>query len=126
MPPSARPLIVAFTVLSAVLPAPLAGAGDALQEPRRFVLEIRERAVQREEPVLRVTRGDTVELTWTSDERADLHLHGYDLEFEVRPGAPTTIEFEAHATGRYPVTSHGFGDDDYGHHTLLYLEVHPD
>ena len=56
-----------------------------------------------------------------------MHLHGYDLELSLAPDAPTEMNFEAFATGRFPVTSHGFGG--HGHDdeevVLLYLEVHP-
>lgn len=93
---------------------------------RRFDLEIRHRSVQPEGDVIRVSKGDRVTMAWTADERVSLHLHGYDIEFDVVPGEPTIRAFDAHATGRFPVTSHGFGDEHGGHHTLLYLEVHPE
>ncbi|NKB58729.1 MAG: hypothetical protein GKS00_20565 [Alphaproteobacteria bacterium] len=78
--------------------------------------------------VIRVTEGQMVELRWNTDETADLHLHGYDIEVKAKPGAPATMRFKAHATGRFPVTVHGFGNHHGGGHaekTLLYLEVHP-
>ncbi len=76
--------------------------------------------------VIRVTQGETVELVWHTDESAKLHLHGYDVEFSITPDEPTIIRLTAHATGRFPVTSHGFGGGhDHGHATLLYLEVYP-
>jgi len=95
-------------------------------EIRRFDLEIRDRRVQRDDNVLKVRKGDRVILNWTTDEQVALHLHGYDIEFDAAPGQSVEREFEAHATGRFPVTSHGFGGEHGGHHTLLYLEVHPD
>jgi len=73
--------------------------------------------------VIRVTRGERVELVWSSDERIRLHLHGYDLELEVTPDEPAVMSLVAHATGRFPITRH---DGDHGHETLMYLEVHPD
>ena len=77
--------------------------------------------------VARVTQGDAVTLRWTTDEAVSVHLHGYDMELAIAPDAPAEMSLEAFATGRFPVTSHGFG----GHHggdeetVLLYLEVHP-
>lgn len=120
------PRILWFTLIL-VISLPAGGAPDE-GDPgvHRFSLEIRDRHVQIEGNVIRVNRGDRVELAWTADERVTLHLHGYDLEFEVVPGEPAVREFEAHATGRFPVTSHGFGDEHGGHHTLLYLEVYPE
>ena len=93
---------------------------------KRIDLVISERKVQREEKTIRVTQGESLELVWVSDETAELHLHGYDISFEVSPEAPAVVTFEAHATGRFPVTSHGFGGHKgHGHEALLYIEVYP-
>jgi hypothetical protein len=35
-----------------------------------------------------------------------LHLHGYDIEKSVAPGAATELTFTAHATGRFPIYVH--------------------
>ena len=74
---------------------------------------------------IRATEGDEVELLCSSDERVELHLHGYDLKLEVRPGEPAKMVVKAHATGRFPITSHGWGDGGHGHHALTHLEVYP-
>ncbi len=75
-----------------------------------------------------VRQGESVQLIWHSDEAVQLHLHGYDIELDVQPDQPGVMQFNAHATGRYPVTSHGFGaSHGAGHHQgLLYFEVHPE
>lgn len=101
------------------------------QDVSRFELRINDRKVQMEKNTIRLTQGESVELVWSSDEAGELHLHGYDISFRVSPEAPVTIRFVAHATGRFPVTSHGFeghnGDDQrHGHAALLYIEVYPD
>lgn len=101
----------------------LAAAGPA--NVTRVEVDVRDRQVIGAD-VVRVTRGARVEMTWTSDEAASLHLHGYDIEFELHPGEPTALTFDAHATGRFPVTSHGFGSEGHDHETLLYVEVYPD
>jgi hypothetical protein len=111
-------VIALFTVTSQT------GADDAGLE--RIALDIRERQVQIDGKVIRVTQGQQVELVWTTDESVQLHLHGYDIEFEVKPDTPVSHRFEAHATGRFPITSHGFGESGHGHETLLYFEVYPD
>jgi hypothetical protein len=96
------------------------------QAVKRIELVISERKVQREEKTIRVTQGESLELVWQSDESAELHLHGYDISFEVSPQAPAIVAFDAHATGRFPITSHGFGGEKgHGHEALLYLEVYP-
>lgn len=92
---------------------------------RRIEIVIEDRQVTGGNEVVRVTQGERVELVWTTDEKVRLHLHGYDVEIDVTPEAPAVLALTAHATGRFPVTSHGFGDG-HGHDTLLYFEVYPD
>jgi hypothetical protein len=95
------------------------------EDSNRIEVTVEQRKIKGDN-VIRVTQGETVELVWHADEPARLHLHGYDIEFDVTPDAPTVIRLTAHATGRFPVTSHGFGGGhDHGHATLLYLEVYP-
>ncbi|NIM70388.1 MAG: hypothetical protein GTN86_09465 [Xanthomonadales bacterium] len=121
------------TLPSALLAAALlvatpfdAQVGRAQTSVNRIALEISGRAVRHDTGTVRVSQGDTVELVWTSDEPGLLHLHGYDLEFEVGPDGPSAYVFEARATGRFPITSHGFGGEQgHGHEALLYLEVYP-
>lgn len=111
--------------ISAIPSATLATESDDVANAvHRIVITLHNRKVVRDNNVIRITQGEEVELFWTSDETANLHLHGYDIEFKVTPDAPTPITFTAHATGRFPITSHGFGNQ-HGHNTLLYLEVYP-
>ena len=93
--------------------------------PRVIDVRIENRKVVAPSATVRVTEGDVVELHWTSDEPVELHLHGYDLEVHVRPDAPATMVVEAFATGRFPITSHGWGAGGHGHDALTYLEVYP-
>ena len=97
---------------------------------RLVELEIKHRSILNNPASLRVKEGEKIRLHWTTDEKVVLHLHGYDIEISVSPGTTTEMTFEASATGRFPITSHGFGtahsethDDEY---TLTYLEVYPD
>jgi plastocyanin len=53
--------------------------------------------------------GRTVRMTVTSDEHDELHVHGYDLEAELTPGEPGTIEFVADQTGLFEVEGHHSG-----------------
>ena len=78
------------------------------------------------EAVIRITQDQQVELLWITDEAAELHLHGYDIRFDIAPDTPAQVAFKAHATGRFAVTSHGFGGEHSdGHETLIYIEVYP-
>lgn len=90
---------------------------------RSFALDIQNGHVATDKRTIRVTEGDRVELRWTTDEAVELHLHGYDIRLDLKPGAPRTMTFEAHAAGRFPVGIHGSGG--HGHGALIYLEVHP-
>ena len=77
-------------------------------------------------PVIRLTEDQEVTIVWTTDEAAELHIHGYDIRIDISPDAPAETSFTAYATGRFAVTSHGFGGDHgHGHETLLYIEVYP-
>jgi hypothetical protein len=73
----------------------------------------------------RLTEGDFVELHWMTDEQVELHVHGYDLKLTVVPGKLGVLAFQAFASGRFPVTSHGWGKGGHGHEALIYLEVYP-
>jgi heme/copper-type cytochrome/quinol oxidase subunit 2 len=53
-----------------------------------------------------VTEGDRVVLRITADSPLELHLHGYDLQRNVEPGAPARLSFEADLTGRFEVENH--------------------
>ena len=77
---------------------------------------------------VRVSRGDAVVLRWSSDQRLELHLHGYDVETTVSPGTPAEMKIRARATGRFPVEIHGQGDSGSGHShkNIFHLEVYPD
>ncbi len=100
---------------------------DASAEELTFVLRIEKGRVPASMQLIRVKQGDVVKLQWSTDRRITLHLHGYDIEKTVEPGAVTEMTFTARATGRFPVAphipqaggSHGHGD------TLVTIEVYP-
>ena len=58
---------------------------------------------------VRVTQGEQVEITLSSDQPAELHLHGYDLSAQPEPGMPGTFSFVAKIAGRFPVEAHRMG-----------------
>ena len=125
-----RRRLLGATVAAAIA---LCGAGgvQAQDRPPRVVeIELREgrvsgpelRAPARGAPTLRLTRGDRVELRWSSDRTMDLHLHGYGIEMRADEGGTTVMAFLARAAGRFAVETHV----PAGRHlTVLYLEVHP-
>ena len=89
-------------------------------EPKRFDLRIENDRLSGDLKVIRVRRGDPVEIHWSANRRAVLHLHGYDIETVVEAGKPQIMSFTARATGRFPIETHGAR-----HSVLIYLEVYP-
>src|SRR5947209_3850086 len=79
-------------------------AGDAVQ---RFVLRIENGRLVDNRKTIQVKRGDKVELNWSADRRTVLHLHGYDIEITADVGRPQTMSFQARATGRFAIETHG-------------------
>lgn len=63
---------------------------------------------------LSVRQGDTVTINISSDRAGEVHLHGYDLTFETRPGEVASHTFRADKTGHFDIewesTSTPLGD----------------
>jgi precorrin-4 methylase len=102
-----------------------AGLALAQGQVRRFEIAIAERRVAPAQRVVRVAEGERVELRWSADEPLVLHLHGYDIETQVAPGAPAVTAFTARLTGRFPVEIHGERGAKQRHRALLHVEIHP-
>ena len=66
-------------------------------------------------------------MRWTSDRLVALHLHGYDIERAVQPGAVAEMSFTARAAGRFAV--YGGRPKSGGGHSheapIVTLEVRP-
>ena len=108
------PLLILFLATSSVV----AACGSEETKAITFNLDIENRSLEQEERVLRAEQGDAVTISLTADENVKFHLHGYDIEREVGPGAPASLEFIANATGGFPFTIHispGIDADDDGH-----------
>ena len=93
-----------------------------------FDLKIEKGRVPQNMRLIRVKQGDAVKLRWTSDRPIVLHLHGYDIEKKVEPGAVAEMAFEARATGRFPVEEHkpnAKGGHSHGEASLVRIEVRP-
>ena len=61
--------------------------------------------------------GDTVELRVTSDVAEEVHLHGYDVLFQLEPGAEVRVVFEANLPGVWEAELHP------SHRELFQLQV---
>jgi hypothetical protein len=55
---------------------------------------------------LTVSKGDTVTVEVSTDTPQEIHIHGYELEQEARPGAPAKFKFTADLEGIFDVESH--------------------
>jgi hypothetical protein len=66
----------------------------------------------------KVKKGDRVVLVVAADTSGDVHLHGYDLERPVAPGAPARIRFEATIPGRFEIELHAHPEIHVGELTV--------
>jgi hypothetical protein len=116
----------------AMLALVLASAGEVIVDTRAaeltFVLRIEKGRVPANMRLIRVKQGDVVKLQWSTDRRLLVHLHGYDIEKEVAPGAVTDMIFTARASGRFTVEPHLAKAPSGGHahgDVLVTIEVYP-
>jgi hypothetical protein len=96
-------------------------------EELTFDLKIEQGLVSPAMRIVRVKQGDVVKLRWTSDRLVALHLHGYDIEQTVQPGAVAEMNFTARAAGRFAVLR-GVPKSGGGHTheaPIVTLEVRP-
>lgn len=55
---------------------------------------------------IEVEKGERVRIVVRSDLADDIHVHGYDIEQPVGPGAPMTFIFRADIEGIFEIESH--------------------
>ena len=93
-----------------------------------YVLAVANGRVPDNMRLIRVKQNDVVKLRWRTDKPMSVHLHGYDIEREIKPGAVTDMTFTARATGRFTVEPH-VGKTKAGGHAhgdvLVTIEVYP-
>jgi hypothetical protein len=53
-----------------------------------------------------VAAGTAITLVVTSDVSDQVHVHGYDIEKELTPGTPVTLQFQATVPGVFEVELH--------------------
>jgi Multicopper oxidase len=110
---------------------PLNPSSQALSaEFSQISIAIHSRKVDPSQKTIRVTQGQTLDLTFTADEMVELHLHGYDRFLIVEPGSVAVMRLHANTAGRFAIEGHRFGSGagssrSRRHVVLLYLEVHP-
>ncbi len=93
-----------------------------------YALRITNGRVPDDMRLIRVKQNDVVKLEWSTDKPITVHLHGYDIEREIKPGTIMEMTFAARATGRFTVEPH-LGRTPSGGHThgdtLVTIEVYP-
>ena len=55
---------------------------------------------------LKFTTGELARIEVSSEAPDQLHLHGYEIRKEARPGKPASFRFEAKAEGTFELESH--------------------
>ena len=117
-------LALVIAALSAGMPAVMVAAQA---RELTFDLKVERGAVPADMRLIRVTQGDAVRLRFTTDRPITVHLHGYDIERRIVPGAVAEMQFSANATGRFPIEEHK--PDAHGGHShgevLVRIEVYP-
>ena len=77
---------------------------------------------------LEFEEGEQIVFRARADGPEEIHVHGYDIEQELKPGATTEMTFTARATGRFTVEPH-IGKTPSGGHAhgdvLVTIEVYP-
>jgi hypothetical protein len=127
------PVLRAVLMLARSVVASLAVAASsiflAMAAELVFDIKIQHGRVPDDMQLIRVKEGDVVTLRWTTDQAVVLHLHGYDIEKPIVPGAVTELTFTAYATGRFPLHVHAQGERAKSHAhqeaPLIDVEVYP-
>jgi hypothetical protein len=126
------PLRAALTLARSVvmlLPVAASSIPPAMAAELIFDLRIDHGRVSDNMRLIRVKEGDVVTLRWRTDQAVILHLHGYDIEQAIAPGAVTELTFKAYATGRFPIYVHGAEERGQTHAhremPLIDVEVYP-
>jgi hypothetical protein len=111
-------------LVPSVLALVLLLASTVIAAERVFDLTIVHGKLSGGQDTIRVQQGDDVVLRWHSDRPIVLHLHGYEIETPVVPGAVAETRFAARATGRFPIHVHA--GQARSEAVLAYLEVYPE
>jgi hypothetical protein len=118
--------VLSVFVLALCLSSTISTAAGATEVT--YVLAIANGRVPDNMRRIRVKQNDTVKLEWSTDKPISVHLHGYDIEQDIKPGAVSEMTFVARATGRFTVEPH-IGKTQSGGHAhgdvLVTIEVYP-
>lgn len=119
-------MALALAIAAGLIAAP--ALGDDPPPERVFEFAIEGGKLAGGARTVRVKQGEAVRLRWTADAPVMVHMHGYDLERRVEPGAVAEMAFTARATGRFTVYMHAPGAAPSSHHhgpPLVTVEIYP-
>ena len=95
---------------------------------KEFDLEIKDRKLTLNPPIIKLVQGDQVTFKVRADEEGEFHIHTYDEEIDVEPSKISTIQFNATLVGRYDIEWHlpkQAGQEEGEHVVIGALEVSP-
>jgi plastocyanin len=93
------------TATDQATPSPSASA-SADDDAVEIDIEIDGRDIEPAPSRVKVSKGDTVRLTVTSDVDNELHVHGVELFEDLPAGEPATVTFTAEQTGLFEIETH--------------------
>ena len=103
------PLAPAVLILLAAVGAACGGS-----DPEELTIPVRVEGEKLVPDTVKVKHKDMVTLSIESETGGQFHLHGYDIEQEVKGGEPTDFYFVAEVEGRFPITFHELEEESHG------------
>ena len=97
-------VLVAVLVLGGLFVLLRPEAPSGAPHDRKFDVSVKGGEMSPDE--ISADENDTVMLRVSTDKPIELHIHGYDVEQEVKPGREAEVDFKADLTGRFEIEDH--------------------
>lgn len=115
------------TTAQATTPGETAGDGETAkttkerpkEEVRMENVRIRDGKPVGGAKTFKYERGETIRLSFTADSAGEVHIHGYEDEFELTPDQAHVVRFKADLEGIFEIEEHDSGE------LLAKLQVSP-
>jgi hypothetical protein len=91
---------------SSVPPSASTSASTSAETGKRLQITVNGKQVSPAPGTFELGVGEKLTLTVTSDVANELHVHGFDVEQELRPGRPATLELVGKEQGTFEVETH--------------------
>ena len=88
-------------------------------EPRMEVIRIRDGKPAGGVKTFKFDNGETIRLRFTADSPGEVHIHGFDHEFDVNDTGSKIVRFKADLEGIFEIEEHDTGE------LLAKLEIRP-